>query len=143
MFKYFHLSPVTSLLFLSLGKPSSAQWLEDHIKNEGQKFIITRLEGGGLLFQPTLREVEGPFSVRATMQWMDLLLAALDCYNTFTGLRLLQPGKILGSLNKNTVTVLDIMTYIYFCRDLFRVHLNTCFHSKHDVHSLFFDASEL
>lgn len=73
-----------------------AQWLEEQVKNEGQRFLITRLEGGGLLYQPTLREVEASFSVRATLQWMDLLLAVLDCYNTFTSLRLLQPQRILG-----------------------------------------------
>uniref|UniRef100_A0AAR2IVV3 DNA-dependent protein kinase catalytic subunit n=1 Tax=Pygocentrus nattereri TaxID=42514 RepID=A0AAR2IVV3_PYGNA len=71
------------------GKPSPAQWLEEQVKKEGQRFLIARLEGGGLLCQPTLREVEAPFSVRAALQWMDLLLATLDCYNTFTGLRLI------------------------------------------------------
>ncbi|XP_062849596.1 DNA-dependent protein kinase catalytic subunit [Trichomycterus rosablanca] len=84
------------------GKASAAQWLEDHIKRDGQEFIIARLEGGGLLSQPTLRELEAPFSVRATLQWMDLLLAALDCYNTFTSLRLLQPGNILDSSEKSS-----------------------------------------
>lgn len=48
------------------------------------------------MHQPTLRDVEAPFSVRATLQWMDLLLAVLDCYNTFTSLRLMQPQRILG-----------------------------------------------
>uniref|UniRef100_W5KIE9 DNA-dependent protein kinase catalytic subunit n=1 Tax=Astyanax mexicanus TaxID=7994 RepID=W5KIE9_ASTMX len=84
------------------GKPSPAQWLEEQVKKEGQRFLITRLEGGGLLSQPTLREVEAPFSVRAALQWMDLLLAALDCYNTFTGLRLIQPQKILDSGEKSS-----------------------------------------
>ncbi|KAI5104092.1 DNA-dependent protein kinase catalytic subunit [Silurus meridionalis] len=79
------------------GKTTAAQWLEEQVKNEGQRFLITRLEGGGLLYQPTLREVEAPFSVRATLQWMDLLLAVLDCYNTFTSLRLMQPQRILDS----------------------------------------------
>lgn len=86
-----------STLFPSYsGRTTAAQWLEEQVKNEGQKFLITRLEGGGLLYQPTLRDVEAPFSVRATLQWMDLLLAVLDCYNTFTSLRLLQPQRILG-----------------------------------------------
>ncbi|XP_066538129.1 DNA-dependent protein kinase catalytic subunit [Hoplias malabaricus] len=83
-------------------KRSPAQWLEEQIKHEGQRFVISRLEGGGLLSQPTLREVEAPFSVRATLQWMDLLLAALDCYNTFTGLRLIQPHRILDSSEKSS-----------------------------------------
>ncbi|KAL6490371.1 hypothetical protein MHYP_G00007160 [Metynnis hypsauchen] len=84
------------------GKPSPAQWLEEQVKKEGQRFLIARLEGGGLLCQPTLREVEAPFSVRAALQWMDLLLATLDCYNTFTGLRLIQPQKILDSSEKSS-----------------------------------------
>ncbi|XP_036452457.1 DNA-dependent protein kinase catalytic subunit isoform X2 [Colossoma macropomum] len=84
------------------GKPSPAQWLEEQVKKEGQRFLIAHLEGGGLLSQPTLREVEAPFSVRAALQWMDLLLAALDCYNTFTGLRLIQPQRILGSSEKSS-----------------------------------------
>ncbi|XP_060788690.1 DNA-dependent protein kinase catalytic subunit-like isoform X1 [Neoarius graeffei] len=84
------------------GRTTAAQWLEEQVKNEGQKFLITRLEGGGLLYQPTLRDVEAPFSVRATLQWMDLLLAVLDCYNTFTSLRLLQPQRILDSGEKSS-----------------------------------------
>ncbi|KAI4886986.1 hypothetical protein NFI96_023481, partial [Prochilodus magdalenae] len=83
------------------GKRSPAQWLDDQVNKEGQWFLIARLEGGGLLSQPTLREVEAPFSVRATLQWMDLLLAVLDCYNTFTGLRLIQPQRILDSREKS------------------------------------------
>lgn len=59
-------------------------------------FLVSRLEGGGLLSQPTLRALQAPFSVRVTLQWMDVLLAALDCYNTFTGLRLIQPQRVLG-----------------------------------------------
>lgn len=83
-------------MYLYTGKTTAAQWLAEQVKNEGQRFLITRLEGGGLQYQPTLRELETPFSVRATLQWMDLLLAVLDCYNTFTSLRLMQPQKILG-----------------------------------------------
>ncbi|TSL34570.1 DNA-dependent protein kinase catalytic subunit [Bagarius yarrelli] len=84
------------------GKTTAAQWLDQQIKNEGQRFLITRLEGGGLLNQPTLREVEAPFSVRASLQWLDLLLAVLDCYNTFTSLRLMQPQKILVSSGESS-----------------------------------------
>lgn len=87
----------TLIMFPSCsGKTTAAQWLEEKVKNEGQRFLITCLEGGGLLYQPTLRDVDGPFSVRATLQWVDLLLAVLDCYNTFTSLRLIQPQRILG-----------------------------------------------
>ncbi|XP_060730052.1 DNA-dependent protein kinase catalytic subunit isoform X1 [Tachysurus vachellii] len=78
-------------------RTTAAQWLDKQVKNEGQTFLIKRLEGGGLQDQPTLREVEAPFSVRVTLQWMDLLLAVLDCYNTFTSLRLMQPQRILDS----------------------------------------------
>ncbi len=82
-------------LFLS-GNASPAAWLDEQVKHRGPGFLISCLEGGGLLSQPTLREVGGPFNVRGTLQWMDLLLAALDCYNTFTNLRYMQPQRILG-----------------------------------------------
>uniref|UniRef100_A0A3P8W2M6 DNA-dependent protein kinase catalytic subunit n=1 Tax=Cynoglossus semilaevis TaxID=244447 RepID=A0A3P8W2M6_CYNSE len=65
------------------GKPSPPQWMDSMLKDHGIHFLTSRFEGGGLLAQPTLRDLTGPFSVRATLQWMDLLLAALDCYNTF------------------------------------------------------------
>ncbi|KAF4089760.1 hypothetical protein AMELA_G00069750 [Ameiurus melas] len=84
------------------GKTTAAQWLDEQVQTEGPGFLITHLEGGGLLSQPTLREVEAPFSVRATLQWMDLLLAVLDCYNTFTSLRLMQPHRILDSAEKSS-----------------------------------------
>uniref|UniRef100_A0A4W4HQJ6 DNA-dependent protein kinase catalytic subunit n=1 Tax=Electrophorus electricus TaxID=8005 RepID=A0A4W4HQJ6_ELEEL len=78
------------------GTPSPAQWLKEQVEREGRSFLITCLEGGGLLVQPTLRDVGAPFSVRAALQWMDLLLAALDCYNTFIAQHLIQPQRILG-----------------------------------------------
>lgn len=61
------------------------------LKDRGIDFLVSRFEGGGLLSQPTLRDLTGPFSVRATLQWMDLLLAALDCYNTFISLHIMKP----------------------------------------------------
>ncbi|XP_041924731.1 DNA-dependent protein kinase catalytic subunit isoform X1 [Alosa sapidissima] len=84
------------------GKSSPAQWLEEQVRKQGVGFLVSRLEGGGLLNQPTLRALQAPFSVRVTLQWMDVLLAALDCYNTFTGLRLIQPQQILGSEEKSS-----------------------------------------
>ncbi|MED6252924.1 hypothetical protein ATANTOWER_019404 [Ataeniobius toweri] len=79
------------------GKKSQSQWLEGLLKDHGIDFLISRFEGGGLLDQPTLRDLTGPFSVRATLQWMDLLLAVLDCYNTFIGLHIIKPQLILDS----------------------------------------------
>ena len=69
-------------------------------------FLVARFEGGGLSRQPTLRDLSGPFSVRATLHWMDLLLAALDCYNTFIGLHIVKPHQILGEFK--------LPNYIYF-----------------------------
>lgn len=66
------------------------------LKDHGIGFLVTRFEGGGLLSQPTLRDLTGPFSVRATLQWMDLLLAALDCYNTFISLHIIKPHHMLS-----------------------------------------------
>ncbi|KAM3592965.1 uncharacterized protein V6R79_002700 [Siganus canaliculatus] len=79
------------------GKKSPPQWLDAMLKDHGAGFLVTRFEGGGLLSQPTLRDLTGPFSVRATLQWMDLLLAALDCYNTFISLHIIKPHHMLSS----------------------------------------------
>uniref|UniRef100_A0A8C7HZ68 DNA-dependent protein kinase catalytic subunit n=1 Tax=Oncorhynchus kisutch TaxID=8019 RepID=A0A8C7HZ68_ONCKI len=79
------------------GERSPSQWLQELLQQHGVGFLISRLEGGGLLSQPTLRHLAGPFTVRAALQWMDLLLAALDCYNTFIGLHIIKPQQILGS----------------------------------------------
>ncbi|KAE8280055.1 DNA-dependent protein kinase catalytic subunit [Larimichthys crocea] len=79
------------------GKKSPPQWLDGMLKDHGIGFLISRCEGGGLLSQSTLRDLTGPFSVRATLQWMDLLLAALDCYNTFISLHIIKPHHMLSS----------------------------------------------
>ncbi|KAK9971873.1 hypothetical protein ABG768_025216 [Culter alburnus] len=84
------------------GNASPAAWLDEQVKQRGPGFLISCLEGGGLLSQPTLREVEAPFSIRGTLQWMDLLLAALDCYSTFTKLHCVQPQRILGTGEKSS-----------------------------------------
>ncbi|XP_038580578.1 DNA-dependent protein kinase catalytic subunit [Micropterus salmoides] len=84
------------------GKPSPPQWLEGMLKDHGIGFLISRFEGGGLLSQPTLRDLTGPFSVRATLQWMDVLLAALDCYNTFISLHIIKPHHMLNSKEKSS-----------------------------------------
>ncbi|KAM9839260.1 DNA-dependent protein kinase catalytic subunit [Aulostomus maculatus] len=84
------------------GKKSPSQWLEDVLKDHGAGFLVSRFEGGGLLTKPTLRDVMGPFSVRATLQWMDLLLAALDCYNTFIRMHIIKPDFMLGSKDESS-----------------------------------------
>lgn len=84
------------------GKKSLPQWLDGMLKDHGIGFLISRFEGGGLLSQPTLRDLTGPFSVRATLQWMDLLLAALDCYNTFISLHIIKPHHMLSSKDESS-----------------------------------------
>ncbi|XP_033494873.2 DNA-dependent protein kinase catalytic subunit isoform X1 [Epinephelus lanceolatus] len=84
------------------GKKSPPQWVDGMLKDHGMGFLISRFEGGGLLQQPTLRDLTGPFSVRATLQWMDLLLAALDCYNTFIHLHIIKPHHMLSSKEKSS-----------------------------------------
>ncbi|XP_073344741.1 DNA-dependent protein kinase catalytic subunit [Pagrus major] len=84
------------------GKKSPPQWLDGMLKDHGISFLISRFEGGGLLSQPTLRDLSSPFSVRATLQWMDLLLASLDCYNTFIKLHIIKPHHMLGSKEKSS-----------------------------------------
>lgn len=81
-----------------LGKKSLPQWFESMLENQGAAFLISRFEGGGLLSQPTLRDLMGPFSVRATLQWMDLLLASLDCYTTFINLHIIKPRHMISKL---------------------------------------------
>ncbi|XP_056289749.1 DNA-dependent protein kinase catalytic subunit-like [Pseudoliparis swirei] len=84
------------------GKESASQWVDGILKDHGKGFLISRLEGGGLLSQPTLRDLTGPFSVRATLLWMDVLLAALDCYNTFIHLHIIKPNLMLSSEEKSS-----------------------------------------
>ncbi|XP_068566169.1 DNA-dependent protein kinase catalytic subunit [Cebidichthys violaceus] len=84
------------------GKESPSQWVDGMLKDHGKGFLISRFEGGGLLSQPTLRDLTGPFSVRATLQWMDVLLAALDCYNTFIHLHIIKPHLMLSPEEKSS-----------------------------------------
>ncbi|KAM7390735.1 hypothetical protein PAMA_008770 [Pampus argenteus] len=83
-------------------KKTPPQWLEGMLKDHGMDYLISRFEGGGLLTQPTLRDLTGPFSVRATLQWVDLLMAALDCYNTFIKLHIIKPHHMLTSKEKSS-----------------------------------------
>ncbi|XP_075945492.1 DNA-dependent protein kinase catalytic subunit-like isoform X1 [Anarhichas minor] len=84
------------------GKESLPQWVDGMLKDHGKGFLISRFEGGGLLSQPTLGDLTGPFSVRATLQWMDVLLAALDCYNTFIHRHLIKPHVMLSPKEKSS-----------------------------------------
>lgn len=76
----------------------------DVLRKEGIYFLIKKFEGGGcegenvsgILSHPTLYELQGSFSLRAVVQWMDMLLAALDCYNTFIEQGIIKPNEILG-----------------------------------------------
>ncbi|XP_032559787.1 DNA-dependent protein kinase catalytic subunit isoform X2 [Chiroxiphia lanceolata] len=86
------------------GNKSPSSWLADILKARDVSFFINKFEGGGtnarnpsgILSQPTLRGMQQPFSLQAVMQWMDMFLAALDCYNTFFDLRMIKPCEILG-----------------------------------------------
>ncbi|XP_056155309.1 DNA-dependent protein kinase catalytic subunit [Lampris incognitus] len=84
------------------GNKSPSQWLDGKLTEHGVDFLVSRFEGGGIRFQPTLRDLSGPFSVRATLQWMDLLLATLDCYNTFISLHMVKPHRMLGSRDESS-----------------------------------------
>ncbi|KAM8811045.1 DNA-dependent protein kinase catalytic subunit [Eudromia elegans] len=86
------------------GNKSPSSWLADVLKEKGFSFLINKFEGGGrdadspsgILSQPTLHGMQEPFSLRTVVQWMDMFLAALDCYNTFFELRMIKPQEILG-----------------------------------------------
>ncbi|XP_042541900.1 DNA-dependent protein kinase catalytic subunit [Dipodomys spectabilis] len=86
------------------GNKSPSSWLKDIIKKEGTSFLISTFEGGGgrsdqmsgILAQPTLFHLRGPFSLRTVLQWLDLLLAALECYNTFIEEKTVEAHEVLG-----------------------------------------------
>ncbi|XP_063182908.1 DNA-dependent protein kinase catalytic subunit [Chroicocephalus ridibundus] len=86
------------------GNMPPSSWLADVLKNRDVSFLINKFEGGGsdakspsgILSQPTLRGMQEPFSLQTVMRWMDMFLAALDCYNTFFELRMVKPHEILG-----------------------------------------------
>ncbi|XP_061661173.1 DNA-dependent protein kinase catalytic subunit isoform X2 [Syngnathoides biaculeatus] len=84
------------------GNKSPPQWLQGVLNDRGMGFLVAKFEGGGLLSQPTLRNLTGPFSIRATLQWMDVLLAALDCYNTFISLHIINPNHMLNSREQSS-----------------------------------------
>lgn len=98
---------VCLVLFLFSGNTTPSLWLKDVIKRNDASFLISTFEGGGagcdgqsgILAQPTLchvQGVQGPVSLRAALQWMDMLLAALECYNTFIEERTLEASEVLG-----------------------------------------------
>ncbi|XP_044600073.2 DNA-dependent protein kinase catalytic subunit [Equus asinus] len=93
------------------GNKSPFLWLKDIIKKEDISFLINTFEGGGrgcdrpsgILAQPTLFHLQGPFSLRAALQWMDMLLAALECYNTFIEEKTLEAPKVLGTETQSSL----------------------------------------
>uniref|UniRef100_A0A2K6EWI3 DNA-dependent protein kinase catalytic subunit n=1 Tax=Propithecus coquereli TaxID=379532 RepID=A0A2K6EWI3_PROCO len=86
------------------GNKSPSLWLKDITKEEDVSFLINMFEGGGsygrpggIQAQPTLSHLPGPFSLRAALHWLDLLLAALECYNTFIQERTVEAIEVLGT----------------------------------------------
>ncbi|XP_078543449.1 DNA-dependent protein kinase catalytic subunit [Lissotriton helveticus] len=87
------------------GNKSPSAWLDNEKKREGPAFLINRFERAGnigdkqsgIMFQPTLQDLLETFSLRSVVQWMDMFLAALDCYNTFIGMRVVKPHEIIGT----------------------------------------------
>uniref|UniRef100_A0A4W3HU56 DNA-dependent protein kinase catalytic subunit n=1 Tax=Callorhinchus milii TaxID=7868 RepID=A0A4W3HU56_CALMI len=87
------------------GNKTPSCWLADVLKERGVSFLIGKFESAGsdhakcsgIIYQPTLKDLQEPFSVRAALQWMDMLLAALDCYNTFVRLAMVKPSELLGT----------------------------------------------
>uniref|UniRef100_A0A8C0TBR3 DNA-dependent protein kinase catalytic subunit n=1 Tax=Canis lupus familiaris TaxID=9615 RepID=A0A8C0TBR3_CANLF len=93
------------------GNKSPSLWLKDILKNKDTSFLINTFEGGGgscdrpsgILVQPTLFHLQGPFSLRAALQWMDMLLAALECYNTFIEEKTLKAPDVLGTETQSSL----------------------------------------
>ncbi|XP_048223408.1 DNA-dependent protein kinase catalytic subunit [Perognathus longimembris pacificus] len=86
------------------GNKSPSLWLKDIIKKEDSSFLTNLFEGGGgrrdqpsgILAQPTLSHLRGPFSLHTALQWLELLLAALECYNTFIEEKTVDAHEVLG-----------------------------------------------
>ena len=60
-----------------------------------------RFEGGGggqngIQQYPTLSDIGGPFSLKETFLWFDMLLAALDCYTWSFSESLLSPSEVFA-----------------------------------------------
>ncbi|KAG8570891.1 hypothetical protein GDO81_011464 [Engystomops pustulosus] len=90
-------------------KKSPSVWVEEIIKKEGIAFLIERFESAGsldgkqcgILYIPTLNDLHST-SLRAVLQWMDMLLAALDCNNTFLGMRVVKAQTLLDPSQKSS-----------------------------------------
>lgn len=86
------------------GNKTPALWLGGILQKQEISFLIKKFEGGGnegksmsgILSYPTLSSLQDSFSLRTVIQWMDMLLAALDCYNTFIDQGMIKPKEILG-----------------------------------------------
>ncbi|XP_034980550.2 DNA-dependent protein kinase catalytic subunit [Zootoca vivipara] len=84
---------------------SPSSWLGDVLQKQGISFLIKKIEGGGcegenisgILAHPTLYDLQETFSLRAVVQWMDMLLASLDCYNTFIEQGMIKPNEMLAT----------------------------------------------
>ncbi|XP_048363545.1 DNA-dependent protein kinase catalytic subunit isoform X2 [Sphaerodactylus townsendi] len=107
------------------GNKSPSSWLDDILQKQGTPFLIKKFEGGGsegksasgILTHPTLSGLQENFSLRAVVQWMDMLLAALDCYNTFIEQGMIKPNKILA-----TSTESSFMTSLTFFLEKIALH---------------------
>ncbi|XP_068381983.1 DNA-dependent protein kinase catalytic subunit isoform X2 [Eschrichtius robustus] len=92
------------------GNKCPSLWLRDLVQKDGVSFLVSAFEGGGacnppagILAQPALLQPHGPFSLRAALQWMDALLAALECYNTFLGAGTLGAAQLLGAETQSSL----------------------------------------
>uniref|UniRef100_A0A803SLW3 DNA-dependent protein kinase catalytic subunit n=1 Tax=Anolis carolinensis TaxID=28377 RepID=A0A803SLW3_ANOCA len=104
------------------GNKTPSVWLGDTLQEQGISFLIKKFEGGGyegenvsgILSHPTLHDLQETFSLRAVLQWMDMLLAALDCYNTFIEQRIIIPNEILGRRIAKVVWSSFLMSLEFF-----------------------------
>ncbi|XP_072267337.1 DNA-dependent protein kinase catalytic subunit isoform X2 [Pyxicephalus adspersus] len=91
------------------GEKSPPSWLEEVIKKHGASFLIDRFESAGnmdakncgILHIATLNELKEVFTLTSVIQWMDMLLAALDCYNTFIP-KQVKPHTLLDNSQKSS-----------------------------------------
>ncbi|KAM3927958.1 DNA-dependent protein kinase catalytic subunit [Leptodactylus fuscus] len=117
-------------------KKSPSAWVEELTKKEGVSFLIQRFESAGsvdgnqcgILYISTLQELQNS-SLRAVVQWMDMLLAALDCYNTFIGMRVVKPQTLLDPSQKSSFV--RALHYFITCLSMHDITAaQTCFNAS-------------
>ncbi|XP_063961376.1 DNA-dependent protein kinase catalytic subunit-like [Lytechinus pictus] len=92
---------VYQLTSLLPGRNTPATWMANTVKERGAEYFVARFEGGGhksgIQKHPLSAYKDDQFTVKATILWLEYLLAALDSYVWVLNERLLTPTDIFRS----------------------------------------------